>query len=135
MIRFLKNNILGLLDFCHLISNILIILKILRHAICLNLNAEYKSTLTPRLYYDQKSWSALISGISDLTHNHWNHKDIPLFHNFTLALNELREKDQRAFYAIKRWIKIDIPIQIWLKPFKPVIEPIVLYGSDVNIQL
>uniref|UniRef100_A0A9J8AFQ2 ribonuclease H n=1 Tax=Cyprinus carpio carpio TaxID=630221 RepID=A0A9J8AFQ2_CYPCA len=51
--------------------------------------------------------------------------------NFTLAVNELKEKAQRAFYAIKRSIKIDIPIQIWLKLFKSVIEPIVLYGSEV----
>ncbi len=51
--------------------------------------------------------------------------------NFTLAVNELKEKAQRAFYAIKRSIKIDIPIQIWLKLFKAVIEPIALYGSEV----
>ncbi len=51
--------------------------------------------------------------------------------NFTLAVNELKEKAQRAFYAIKRSIKIDIPIQIWLKMFKAVIEPIALYGSEV----
>jgi len=51
--------------------------------------------------------------------------------NFTLAVNELKEKAQRAFYAIKRSIKIDIPIQIWLKLFKSIIEPIVLYGSEV----
>ncbi|XP_056588353.1 uncharacterized protein LOC130408891 [Triplophysa dalaica] len=51
--------------------------------------------------------------------------------NFTLAVNELKEKAQRAFYAIKRSIKIDITIQIWLKLFKAVIEPIVLYGSEV----
>ncbi len=51
--------------------------------------------------------------------------------NFTLAVNELKEKAQRAFYAIKRSIQIDIPIQIWLKLFKAVIEPIALYGSEV----
>ncbi len=51
--------------------------------------------------------------------------------SFTLAVNELKEKAQRAFYAIKRSIKIDIPIQIWLKLFKAVIEPIALYGSEV----
>ncbi len=51
--------------------------------------------------------------------------------NFTLAVNELKEKAQRAFYAIKRSIKIDIPIQIWFKLFKAVIEPIALYGSEV----
>ncbi len=51
--------------------------------------------------------------------------------NFTLAVNEIKEKAQRAFYAIKRSIQIDIPIQIWLKLFKAVIEPIALYGSEV----
>ncbi len=43
--------------------------------------------------------------------------------NFTLAVNELKEKVQRAFYTIKRSIKIDFPIQIWLKILKAVIEP------------
>ncbi len=51
--------------------------------------------------------------------------------NFTLAAKELKEKAQRAFYAIKISINIDIPIQIWLKLFKAVIEPIVLYRSEV----
>ncbi len=51
--------------------------------------------------------------------------------NFTLAVNGLKEKAQRAFYVIKRSIQIDIPIQIWLKLFKAVIEPIALYGSEV----
>ncbi len=46
-------------------------------------------------------------------------------------MKELKEKAQRAFYAIKSSIKIDIPIQIWLKLFKAVIEPIALYGSEV----
>ncbi len=46
-------------------------------------------------------------------------------------MNKLKEKAQRAFYAIKRSIKIDIPIQIWLKLFKAVIEPVALYGSEV----
>ncbi len=49
--------------------------------------------------------------------------------NFTLAVNELKEKAQRAFYAIKRSIQIDI--QIWLKLFKAVIEPIALNGSEL----
>ncbi len=50
--------------------------------------------------------------------------------NFTLAVKELKEEAQRAFYAIKRSIKFDIPVQIWLKLFKAVIEPIALYGSE-----
>ncbi len=49
--------------------------------------------------------------------------------SFTLAVNELKEKAQRAFNAIKRSIQIDIPI--WLKLFKAVIEPIALYSSEV----
>ena len=51
--------------------------------------------------------------------------------SFNLAVNELKEKTRRAFYAIKRGIQFDIPIKIWLKIFKTVIEPIVLYGSEV----
>ena len=51
--------------------------------------------------------------------------------NFHPAVNELREKARRAFYAIKRQIYIQIPIRIWLKLFESVIEPILLYGSEV----
>ena len=46
-------------------------------------------------------------------------------------MNELREKAHRAFYAIKKQIEIEIPIQIWLKLIENVIEPIALYGSEV----
>ena len=44
---------------------------------------------------------------------------------------ELREKARRAFYAIKSQIYIKIPIRIWLKLFESVIEPVLLYGSEV----
>ncbi len=51
--------------------------------------------------------------------------------NFNKAVNDLRDKARRAFYAIKRNIKIDIPIRIWIKIIKSVIEPIALYGCEV----
>ena len=51
--------------------------------------------------------------------------------HFNAALNELREKARRAFYAIRKSTKINIPIQIWLKMFKTVIQPIALYGSEI----
>ena len=51
--------------------------------------------------------------------------------SFNLAVNELKEKARRAFYAIKKQVKMDIPIRIWLKIFKSIIEPIALYGSEV----
>ena len=35
--------------------------------------------------------------------------------NFHKAVNDLRNKARRAFYAIKRNRKFDIPIRIWLK--------------------
>ena len=35
--------------------------------------------------------------------------------NFHIAVNNLRDKARRAFYAIKMNIKFDIPIRIWLK--------------------
>ena len=35
--------------------------------------------------------------------------------NFHKALKNLRDKARRAFYAIKRNIKCDIPIRIWQK--------------------
>ncbi len=52
--------------------------------------------------------------------------------NFNKAVNDLRDKARRAFYAIKRNIKIDIPIRIWIKIIKSVIEPIALYGCEVR---
>lgn len=51
--------------------------------------------------------------------------------NFNQAVNDLKDKARRAFYAIKRNTKLDIPIQIWLKILDSVIEPIALYGSEV----
>jgi hypothetical protein len=51
--------------------------------------------------------------------------------NYHKAVNDLRDKARRAFYAIKRKIKFDIPIRIWLKILESVIEPIVLYGCEV----
>ena len=51
--------------------------------------------------------------------------------NFNQAINELREKARRAFYAIKKNLQTDIPIPIWLKLIECVIEPIALYGSEV----
>lgn len=35
--------------------------------------------------------------------------------NLNKAVNDLRDKARRAFYAIKKNIKLDIPIPIWLK--------------------
>ena len=51
--------------------------------------------------------------------------------NFHKAVNNLRDKARRVFYAIKRNIKFDIPIRIWLKILESVIEPIALYGCEV----
>jgi hypothetical protein len=55
--------------------------------------------------------------------------------NFNKAVNNLRDKARRAFYAIKRNIQFDIPIRIWLKTLESVIEPIALYGCEVWGQL
>ena len=46
--------------------------------------------------------------------------------NFNPAANELREKARRAFYAIKPQIHLQLPVQIWLKSFQSVIEPVLL---------
>ena len=51
--------------------------------------------------------------------------------SFNPAVNELREKALRAFYSIKRHIYIQILILIWLKLLQAIIEPILLYGSEV----
>ena len=48
-----------------------------------------------------------------------------------MAVNELKEKARRAFYTIKRKIPIDLPIKTWLKILNSVIEPIILYGSEI----
>jgi hypothetical protein len=46
-------------------------------------------------------------------------------------VDDLRDNVRRAFYAIKRNIKFNIPIRIWLKILESVIEPIALYGCEV----
>ena len=51
--------------------------------------------------------------------------------NFNMAVNDLKEKARRAFYTIRKTIKTNIPIRIWLKIFKSVIQPIALYGIEV----
>ena len=51
--------------------------------------------------------------------------------NFHKAVNHLRDKARRAFYAIKRNTNFNIPIRIWLKILESVIEPISLYGCEV----
>ena len=48
-------------------------------------------------------------------------------------MNDLRDKARRAFYAIKRNIKLDIPIKSqksWYKIVDAVIEPTALYGCE-----
>ena len=49
--------------------------------------------------------------------------------NFNKAVNDLRDKAMRAFYAIKRNINLDIPNRA--KIFHAVIVPIALYGCEV----
>ena len=51
--------------------------------------------------------------------------------NFHKAVNNLRDKARRAFYAIKNNMKFDIQIRIWLKILESVIEPIALHGCEV----
>ena len=51
--------------------------------------------------------------------------------HFHKTVNNLRDKARRAFYAIKRNRKFDIPIRIWLKILESVKEPIALCGGQV----
>ncbi len=60
--------------------------------------------------------------MSKTTHTSW--LKINATGKLNLAVNELKEKARRAFYAIKKSIQIEIPIRIWLKIFQSVIEPI-----------
>jgi hypothetical protein len=46
-------------------------------------------------------------------------------------MNDLRDRARRAFYAIKRNIKFNILIRIWLEVLESVIEPFALYGCEV----
>ena len=51
--------------------------------------------------------------------------------NFSLPVNELKDKAKRAFYTINKSINTQLPIRAWLKIFKSIIEPIALYASEV----
>lgn len=52
--------------------------------------------------------------------------------SFSMAVNALKEKACRALYTIKRkFHKINIPITLWCKIFDSIIQPILLYGSEV----
>ncbi len=73
-------------------------------------------------------------GTNQITHtSHYNYLGLKITStgNFNHAVNELRDKARRAFYAIKRQCHIEIAIRIWLKIVESVIEPIALYGSEV----
>ena len=50
--------------------------------------------------------------------------------NFHKAVNDLRDQARRAFYAIKRNIKFNISIRIWLKILESVIEPFMVVRSE-----
>ena len=51
---------------------------------------------------------------------------------FVKAVSSLADKACRAYYSIWKVVfKLNPPIKIWLKVFQSVIEPILLYGSEV----
>ena len=52
--------------------------------------------------------------------------------SFNPAVNELREKACRAFYAIKRQIYVLIPIPIWLKLLQAIITHPALWKRSVG---
>ena len=59
------------------------------------------------------------------------HKNMNTTGNFNKAVNDLRDKASRAFHAIKKNIKLEIPIKIWLKIFDAVMETIAPHGCEV----
>merc|ERR1712035_109342 len=65
-----------------------------------------------------------------LSYTHLGLNITPTGH-FNLAINDLRDKGRRAFWSIKKSSCIDIPVRVWIKIFQSVIEPIILYGSEV----
>ncbi len=73
-------------------------------------------------------------GTDQITHtSHYNYLGLKITStgNFNHAVNELRDKVCRAFYAITRQCPIEIPIKMWLKIVESVIGPIALFGSEV----
>ena len=51
---------------------------------------------------------------------------------FNMAMTALRDKARRAYYAIKKTIsKFNPPIQIWLKIFDSIVQPILLNGIEI----
>ena len=73
-------------------------------------------------------------GSTDIEHTHsytYLGLKITSTGNFNLAINDLRDKGRKAFYAIKKSSNIEIPVRIWLKIFNSIIEPIIMYGSEV----
>ncbi len=109
-----------------------------RCRISVSLGPDGQPPKTRVMMFQKRSRSQGPAHTFTLAHrNHRDHKHIHLPRpennstgNFTLAVNELKEKAQRAFYAIKDPLKLT-PNPIWLKLFKAVIEPIALYGSEV----
>merc|ERR1712002_311049 len=52
--------------------------------------------------------------------------------HFGKAMNALADKARRAYYSIRKFMsKLNPPITIWLKLFQSLIEPILLYGSEI----
>ena len=51
---------------------------------------------------------------------------------FDKAINALTDKARRTYYSIRRSLnKFNPPIKICLKLFRSIIQPIILYGSEV----
>ncbi len=51
---------------------------------------------------------------------------------FVKAVSSLADKARRAYYSIRKALfKLNPPIKIWLKIFQSIIEPYLLYGSEV----
>ncbi len=74
----------------------------------------------------QHTFSLGTKQIADTSHYNYLGLKITSTGNFNHAVNELRDKASRAFYAIKRQCPIEIPIRIWMKILESVIEPIAL---------
>ncbi len=101
----------------------------------LTINTNKTKILTfqkrPRLQGKRHSFTIGTTKIEHATNYTYLGLKISATGKLNLAVNELKEKARRAFYAIKKSIQIEIPIRIWLKIFQSVLEPIALYGSEV----
>ncbi len=93
----------------------------------LTVNLKKTNIIFQKRSRSQGTQKTFLLGTNQITHtSHYNYLGLKITStgNFNHAVNELKDKARRAFYAIKRQCPIEIPIRIWLKILESVIEPL-----------